>query len=82
MSLEGRIVLITGGSNGIGEATGKKFLREGAKVIVFDQEAPSYDAEYFEVDVRNEEEITEALQQVEELNVLVNNAGIYRHTHR
>ncbi len=34
--LEGKIVLITGGSSGFGRASAERFAREGAKIVVAD----------------------------------------------
>lgn len=77
MELEDRVVLVTGGSNGIGEAIGKLFSEEGAEVIIFDTEEPSYDARFFNVDVREEQQIASAFEEIDMLDVLVNNAGVY-----
>src|SRR3989338_2149732 len=75
--MEDKTILVTGGSSGIGKAIAKKLIQEGAKVIIFDVDKPDYNVEYYKIDVSNEEQIQKAFLQIKELNVLVNNAGIY-----
>lgn len=77
MELKGEKALVTGGAKGIGKAIAKKFKDEGAEVIVLDLEEPSFDVDYFQVDVRNEKEVKDAFEEVDELDILVNNAGVY-----
>ena len=36
MRFEGRVAIVTGGASGIGAATAREFLREGARVVVID----------------------------------------------
>lgn len=74
---KGKTALITGGSSGIGMAIAKKFMEAGMEVIVFDLKEPDYEVEYYRVDIQSEEAIKEAFNSIEELDVLVNNAGIY-----
>ena len=77
MKLDKKIALITGGSSGIGKAIAQRFLDEGAKVIIFDIEKPDYDVDFYEVDVSDEGQIKEAFEKIKNLDIVVNNAGIY-----
>ena len=77
MKLDKKTALITGGSNGIGKAIAQRFLDEGAKVIIFDIEKPDYDVDFYEVDISDEGQIKEAFKEINNLDIVVNNAGIY-----
>jgi NAD(P)-dependent dehydrogenase (short-subunit alcohol dehydrogenase family) len=87
--LEKKRVVITGGASGIGYSTAVRFLDEGAKVVILDQnreagerlssEMPGL-AEFIPCDVSDlgqvEIAIAEAIRAVGGIDVLINNAGI------
>ncbi|PVU85598.1 hypothetical protein BB559_006927 [Furculomyces boomerangus] len=79
-----QVVIITGGSNGVGELTVKKFMDLGSKVAVLDIHEPSYklkdNVKYYHCDVSNSSMVKAVIDKVaKELGpptVLFNNAGI------
>lgn len=90
MSLEGKIVVITGGSMGIGEAVGDVFHRHGAIVVLTSRDAGRAEAARQRLgggerlvamacDVRDREQIRAAVDAVMSrfgrIDVWVNNAG-------
>lgn len=92
MRLRDRVAIITGGASGIGLAAVKKFLAEGAKVVVADynQEAgekvaselreTGAEVTFIAVDVSNRESVEQMVAKTFEtyghIDILVNNAGI------
>lgn len=87
--LKNKRVLITGGASGIGAATAKRFLGEGSRVFVMDQDAdacerireelPSIEST-LTADVSKVYEVEKAFSDLDNicqgLDILINNAGI------
>ncbi|MFJ5986819.1 glucose 1-dehydrogenase [Lentzea sp. NPDC092896] len=87
MRLEGKVALITGAARGQGAAAARRFVAEGARVMITDvlddqgkELAAELGAEYCHLDVSSEDEWAEAVaftvQTFGDITVLVNNAGI------
>ncbi len=87
--LKGKVALITGAANGLGEADARLFAQEGATVIVADINAESGqrvaeeigdNADFMNLDVCSEasweKAMADILDRYGKLDVLVNNAGI------
>lgn len=82
---QGRVVLVTGGTGGIGAAIVRHFVHSGATVFALDvEEIPAEQrmagSEFAKVDVRRWEEVEACVNRVIEeqggIDVLVNNAAI------
>lgn len=88
MQVGGKIVVVTGGANGIGRGLCERFHAEGAqKVVVADLEqdtarafAAGIDGDAYGVDVRDEQQIRDMVAQVEadygRIDLFCSNAGI------
>src|SRR5438270_2908034 len=86
-SLHGRVAVVTGGGQGIGEAICRRLAAAGAKVGVFDLEAGKAAKVALAIggvalagDVTSQTDIESALEDLHEragpVDILVNNAGI------
>lgn len=89
-TLRGKKVVITGGGRGLGFSMAKKFVAEGAEVLivgrnmkVLEESANKIGCKFLQLDVSNPSEFDVFIDKAEELlggvNVLVNNAGISLH---
>jgi NAD(P)-dependent dehydrogenase (short-subunit alcohol dehydrogenase family) len=79
VSFEGRVVVVTGGARGIGDATLAAFLEQGATAVSLDlgpPDEPRPGVTYLDADVRDEASVQPALATLDRVDVLVNNAGI------
>lgn len=85
----GRVVIVTGGAQGIGEACALRFAAEGSHVAVLDIDdargqalAESLGGHYLHCDVGTKSDVDAAVASVMRvhgrIDILVNNAGIFR----
>jgi 3-oxoacyl-[acyl-carrier protein] reductase len=85
--LDGRVALVTGGGQGIGEAICRRLAAAGARVAVFDRDAASAGRVALAIggvavagDVTSEADVETAVEDVRDqagpVDILVNNAGI------
>ncbi|EIM95581.1 sorbitol dehydrogenase [Paraburkholderia hospita] len=92
MQLKDRIAIVTGGGTGIGESVVRRYLREGAKVVVVDVKAKSdLEATYANADKANllllqadvtkrdsiEAIVRSTVDQFGRIDILFNNAAVF-----
>jgi NAD(P)-dependent dehydrogenase (short-subunit alcohol dehydrogenase family) len=92
--LHGKVCLITGGAQGIGEACARLFAQEGAQVVLVDVQQAAGErlaaelrdkgqhAQFYACDIGDKKAVGELVHQVttafQRIDVLVSNAGIFR----
>ena len=77
--------LVTGGAQGIGLEIAESLISDGYNVSIFDTNeqklkkiSNKLNCQVFEIDISQESQVKEAIGHLESLDVLVNNAGIWR----
>ena len=92
MNLENKVVIITGGTRGIGLETAKAFLEQKAKVIIFgsrketvekaisELKKEGFDVKGFYPNLNDYDEINKVIKEIydeyKHIDILINNAGI------
>ena len=80
MNITGKTILITGTNRGLGKALVEEALRRGAKRVYAGARVPMEHSDMrvtpLTLDITNAAQIQEAVEKVESLDILVNNASI------
>ena len=93
-SLEGRVALVTGSAQGLGNTIARGMLEAGARIVLSDVSAAALekaqaafreegcDVPAYVFDISNEPQVTAAVDAIEKevgpIDILVNNAGIHK----
>lgn len=82
--LSGKVVLITGGTKGMGKAIGYVLVREGATVVTISRmgsKNKSFNLDHLNCDITKKSQIDSAVEKIikkyEKIDVLINNAGLF-----
>jgi len=86
--LSNKVAVVTGGNSGIGFETAKKFISEGARVLItgrneekLKKASAEIGAEYFVADASDSSDITKLAEHLKEnyqgIDILFNNAGVF-----
>jgi 3-oxoacyl-[acyl-carrier protein] reductase len=93
MRLKNKVAIITGAANGIGLATATRFVKEGAKVVLWDVtdkgkdvveelQKKGHEALFRKISVTNENDVQKGVAEAQKhfgrIDILINNAGITR----
>lgn len=79
-----KTIVITGGSSGVGLCILKKFLQENWHVYIISRTKPKLadktnkSFEFIRCDIRDFNQVTDAFKQIKHIDVLVNNASIFK----
>ncbi|MDE6141706.1 MAG: SDR family NAD(P)-dependent oxidoreductase [Bacilli bacterium] len=72
-------VILTGANDGLGASFGELCIKNGIEIVALGRHKPNYECEFVEVDLRNEEQIENAIEEVKnkysEFDAFINCAG-------
>lgn len=75
-------VILTGANDGLGASFGELCINHGVEVVALGRHKPSYECEFIEVDLTNDEQIEGAIEEVKnkysEFDAFINCAGAMR----